>query len=489
MSGYIEEKTDARQYNFMPTCYDELIEENNPVRVLDAFVNLLDMVKLNFKYAETKSVGRKPYNPKMMLKLYLYGYFNGIRSSRKLERECNRNIELFWLIGELKPDFKTIADFRKDNIKNIKGVFTEFSLLCDELKLLGKEIVAIDGSKFRANNSRKKNYSKGKLEKQIKYYEESAEKYMALLNEEDKEETATTVSISKEELQTKICKAKTRIEEMRKLKETVEKNGEISVTDVDSRQMKTNNNGLDICHNVQISVDNKEHLVIAVDVTSSPADQRQLYNMAEKSKKELGVEEITAIADKGYWCGEELKKCEENRVTAIVSSPEEQGNAGYKKSNFKYDEKNDCYICPMGNMLLRKGIKESRYSNKNVCKNCPNKNLCTSNKKGRTIVRDEKQEYLIQALQRQKENMDLYNTRKIIVEHIFGTVKRTLGYTYFLLRGNEKVKGESFMHFLIYNIKRVCNIVPIDKIIGKIMLRNSDFFACLFKESLFLIIN
>ena len=182
MSGYIEGKINTEQYSFLPICYDEIISEENPVRVLDAFVESLDMKELNFKNSDRKSniAGRPSYNPKDMLKLYLYGYFNGIRSSRKLAKECERNIEVFWLIKELKPDFRTISSFRKDNINNMKLVFKEFSILCDSLNLIGKEIVAIDGTKFRANNGRRKNYTKGKLEKQIKYYEENIEKYMDL---------------------------------------------------------------------------------------------------------------------------------------------------------------------------------------------------------------------------------------------------------------------------------------------------------------------
>lgn len=206
MSGYIEGKINTKQYSFLPTCYDEIISEDNPVRVLDAFVDSLDMKQLKFKnsYRKNNLAGRPSYNPKDLLKLYLYGYFNGIRSSRKLAKECERNIEIFWLINQLKPDFRTIANFRKDNINNMKFVFKEFSILCDSLNLIGKEIIAIDGSKFRANNGRRKNYTKGKLEKQIRYYEENIEKYMEILNKEDSEETDTKINISKADLQSKI---------------------------------------------------------------------------------------------------------------------------------------------------------------------------------------------------------------------------------------------------------------------------------------------
>ena len=470
MSGYIEGKVNTKQYSLIPICYDEMISEDNPVRVLDAFVESLDMKELNVKNGDRQKslAGRPSYNPKDLLKLYLYGYFNGIRSSRKLAKECERNIEMMWLINELKPDFRTISDFRKNNISNMKYVFKEFALLCDTLNLIGKEIVAIDGSKFKANNGRKNNYTKGKLEKQIKYYEENIGKYIEVLDKEDLEEKDNKVKVSKKEIQKKIEEAKKRIKELEEIKKEVEEKGEISITDPDARHMKTNNNGTDISHNIQIAVDNKTDIVVALDVTSSPADQRQLSNMAIKSKQELGVEKITVVADKGYWNGEELKKCEENNITTIVSSPEEQGNQEYKKSNFKYDKENDCYICPQGKILNRQKGKSNQYHNSKACKDCPKRDLCTKNKRGRIIERSEYEDIYKINKERQKENMQIYKTRQMIVEHVFGTVKRDLGYTYLLLRGNEKVKGESFMHFLIYNIKRVCNIKKTKDIIEAI---------------------
>lgn len=476
MGGYIEKKINVNQYSFMPMCYDEIISQDNPVRVLAAFIDALDMEKLNFTHSskDASKRGRPSYNPKDMLKLYLYGYFNGIRSSRKLEKESQRNIELFWLIGELKPDFKTIADFRKDNIKSMQGVFTEFSLLCDELKLVGKEIVAIDGSKFRACNSRRKNYTKGKVEKQIKYYQENAEKYMKLLDEEDSHEVDNKVTASKEEIQRKIKEAQKRIQELQDMQKRIEQNGEISITDQDARHMKANNNGTDIAHNVQISVDSKEHIVVALDVTSNPADQGQLYGMAEKSKKSLNVDKITVLADKGYWVGNCLKNCEENGINAIVSKPEESGNVGYKKSDFKYNKEKDCFVCPAGQELYKTGKENILYRNPKACKKCPHMDKCTKNSRGRALNINENEEYLSRAAQRQKENMELYKQRQTIVEHVFGTVKRALGYTHFLLRGNEKVKGETFMHFLIYNIKRVCNIKTIKEIIEAIMAQKSS---------------
>lgn len=463
--GYIEGKIEKEQYSFLPICFDNLIEENNEVRMLNSFVEALDMEKLGFKNASPKTKGRPGYNPKTMLKLYLYGYFNGIRSSRKLAKESARNIEVFWLINNLKPDFRTISDFRKDNIKCMKGVFVEFSKLCEELNLIGKEIVAIDGSKFRASNARRKNYTKGKIEKQIRYHEENVEKYIELLDKMDEEEETREIKISKEELNKKIEESKKRIEELSEIKNTVEKEGEISLTDADAKHMQTNNKGTDICHNVQIAVDNKKDLVVAVDVTSSPADQTQLHNMSLKAKEELKVGKLTVLADKGYWNGEDLKKCKEENITTIVSAPKEKGKKGYRKSDFKYDGEKDVYVCPNGAELQRKGIKKIAYTNEKACKNCPHKEKCTQSKRGRKINRNENDEILKENVERQLDNMEIYKTRQKIVEHVFGTVKRALGFTHLLLRGNEKVKGESFMHFLIYNMKRVLNIMDIEQII------------------------
>ena len=270
---------------------EEMIEQDNPVRVIDAFVNSLDMIKLGFKYAETKETGRKPKDPSDMCKLYLYCYFNGIRSSRKIERECTRNIEIMWLTDNITPHNRTISDFRKDNKKAIENLFKEFSMLCDMLGLIGKEMIAVDGSKFRASNSRRKNLTKNKVKKMIKHHEESAQRYMELLEENDKEIDDQSLEIeTKELLQEKLEAAQKRIKELNEIAEEIEKNGNISLTDKDSKHMSVSNNGTDISHNVQVAVDSKNHLIVAIDVTSSPADQGQLHNMSTLAAKELGIE-------------------------------------------------------------------------------------------------------------------------------------------------------------------------------------------------------
>lgn len=461
---------DRNQIGFMSS-YEDMVDEDNPVRVIDAFVDSLDMKELGFHHSETKQTGRKPYNPSDLLKIYLYGYFNGIRSSRKLAKECLRNIEMIWLINGLNPDFRTISDFRKEHIHLVKNIFKQFSMLCNELGLYGKEIVAIDGSKFRASNARRKNYTKGKILKQIKHFEEVAQKYLDILEQSDQRETSDkSIKFSKEEIAVKIKNAQNRIAELTKLSEQVALEGEISQTDPDSRHMNVSNNGTDIAHNVQIAVDSKHHLVVVVDVTSNAADQGQLYNMAKQAKEELAVNEITVLADKGYGTGEELRKCEQDKITPVVSLQSHgthTGNPNYQKDKFKYDKEQDIYICPQGQTLYPQA--NGFYGNSKACKSCLLKNECTKSKRGRRIQRGEYQKELDRAKERLDKNLDLYKQRQMIVEHPYGTIKRSLGYTYFLLRRNEKVKGESYMHFLIYNMKRVINIIGTKKVIAAIM--------------------
>lgn len=482
--------------------YEEMISEDNPVRVIDAFVDSLDMIKLGFKYAETKETGRKPINPAEMCKLYTYSYFNGVRSSRKIEKECKRNIEVMWLINNQTPHNRTISEFRRSNKKAIENMFKEFSMLCDMMGLIGKEIVAIDGSKFRASNSRRKNFTKNKVKKMINHYEETAKRYMEILEEGDKNEDKNdkqNLGTSKEEIQEKIKSAQKRIAELKVMSEEIEKNGEISITDKDAKHMSVSNNGTDISHNVQIAVDNENHLVVAIDVTSSPADQGQLYSMSTKAAEELGIElknskdenksiddenfNLTVLADKGYYVYEDLNDCLNAGIRPIVAkqkSPNMTGNEKYVIDNFIYDKEKDIYTCPEGQVLenisKNRNTKSHSYQNKLACKNCLFKDQCTNNKDGRKIIRNEKHEIYDIVNKIMHDNKDLYKLRQILVEHVFGTVKRGLGYTYFLTRGNESVRAESFMHFFIYNLKRVINIKGVRALIEYFKLLISLFF-------------
>lgn len=492
MSRYIEGQ-DRNQLNILPISLDEMISEDNPVRVIDALVDSLDMKTLNFKYSVPKETGRKPYDPKYILKLYIYGYFNGIRSTRKLEKECKRNVEVMWLLDNLKPDDKTISNFRKDNRDSITEVFKQFSMLCNELGLYGKEIIAVDGSKFRASNSRRKNYTKNKVKKMLSYYEEIAKKYIELLNDNDKSEKEEE-KYTKEELTEKLEAAKKRIEELTEMAENIQENGEISITDPDAKHMSASNNGTDIAHNVQIAVDGENHLVVAVDVVSSPADQNQLHNMALKAVEELGLKEnidnaiqgdreiITVLADKGYYSGEDLEKCKKDRIRTIVpkqKSGTRTGNEEYTKDKFIYDKDEDIYICPHGEELKnisKVSTKDKVYKNIKACNKCKNKDKCTTSKEGRIIKRGPYQKTYDEVDKITLENKELYRQRQMIVEHPFGTIKRSLGFTYFLTRGNENVKSESYMHFFTYNLIRVINIVGVEELTSILKARRQAFF-------------
>jgi transposase len=473
MSRYVE-KENREQLRIEPLCFDDMVAEENPVRAIDMIVEQMGIPTLGFKYGETKATGRKPYNPKDMFKLYAYSYFNGIRSSRKIERESHRNIELMWLIGELKPDHKTIANFRKDNKKAIKAAFQRFTMFCDELGLIRKEIVAVDGSKFRACNGRMRYHSKGKIAEKLAHHQESIEKYINLLEQCDNEENETPpTKYTRKELKEKLEKVQKRVKELEAIQELVENEGTIYLTDPDARLMRTHNGGGDISHNVQTAVEPKNHFVVAVDVTSEAVDYKQLHNISSQAKEALGVDEVTAIADKGYYSGEQFSKCKKDNIHPIAPHPDKGGGQekGYTKGYFAYDKETDSYRCPQGQTLCqpkqrRANRKGDRYYNAEACATCKFKSRCTPKTQYRTIVRGEFDEYSEEVDEFTKANKVLYAERKSICEHPFGTVKRALGFTYFLTRGTENVRTESLLHFLAYNMKRLISIKGTDELLA-----------------------
>lgn len=439
------------QMSFGYNSLDCMIDENNCVRAIDAIVDMLDKTKLSFIHTKTKDVGRPPHDPVKMFKLYVYSYFEKIRSSRKIEKECTRNIELMWLMEGIVPDHKCICNFRRDNKEAIETAFSEFVEICDALGILGKSMVAIDGSKFRANNARKKNITIKKAKKKIEHFKKMLEEYNNELDKNDE----------------KILNAMRKIDENQSLIGKMESEGinEISLTDPDSRLMGLANSGYEVGFNVQNAVDSENHIIVATDVVTTPADQGQLYTMAEKVTgifQTTEDEPLTALADKGYFMGADIQKCEDDpKITAIVSRPEEKGNEGYQKSDFQYDVEKDEYTCPAGKKLYRSGQKKRNYKNQRACRACEFKEICTKNARGRLIERGEYEEAIESSVERFTENKELYKQRQMIVEHPFGTVKRTLGFTYFLTRGIENVKTENLLHMLTYNIKRVLNIFSI----------------------------
>jgi transposase len=460
-----------------------MISETNPVRAIEAIVESMEISKQGFKYSETKATGRPPYSPEDMFKLYAYSYYNGIRSSRKIERECQRNIELMWLINELKPDHKTIANFRRDNKKAIKAAFRRFMMICDELNLISKEIIAVDGSKFRACNGRMRYHSKGKIAEKLAHYSEAAEKYMNLMEQCDINEAADNApsGYSRSELKEKLAGIQKRVSELEQLQEKVEAEGTIYLTDPDARLMRTHNGGGDISHNVQIAVEAKNHFVVAVDAVSDAVDYGQLHNISSQAKENLGVGELVSIGDKGYYSGEEFKKCLEDNIQAIAPHPDKGGaqEKGYTKGYFTYNRETDTYTCPHGQTLgqplqVRATRKGDRYYNAKACAACPFKKQCTPKMPYRTIVRGEFDDYSEAVDAFTKENKELYAKRKSMCEHPFGTVKRSLGFTYFLTRGTENVRTESHWHFLAYNFKRLINLLGTTKLVEALRAKSSE---------------
>lgn len=477
---------DRNQIILFPESIDEYIDEDNVVRVIDEYVDQLDVVTIGFKYNISPSVGRPPYNPKDMLKLYIYGYLNRIRSSRRLEHETIRNIEVMWLLKKMHPDFKTIADFRKNNKKALKSVFREFNKLCDEWGLFGKEIVAIDGSKFRASNSKKNNFSNKKLDKHIEYIDKKISNYMTDLEEHDRLENNDR-KLTTEEVKKRIDDLRTRKELYEGYKEELTKSeeNELSITDPDARMMSSNNNGMDVSYNVQTTVDDKHKLIVDFKVTSKANDLGELDNMALRTKKLFGGKNFKVLADKGYYKAEDLKRIVGKGITPYVSKQVYSNGTGDKdfySNKFTYDKERNVYVCPAGNELhyaidrktKAKGIVGSEYRNYEACSNCELKERCTRSEKGRSIFRHVDQDFLDTIDNQTHENIEIFKERQKIVEHPFGTIKRSWGGYYFLTRKKASVTAEIGISFLAYNMKRVINILGSKEILKRLRERRKS---------------
>jgi transposase len=469
MAGFVE-GVDRGQSTLFPALLDDYVAEDNPVRAVDVFVDGLDLDKLGFVGVRPLETGRPGYHPGMMLKLYIYGYLNRIPSSRRLERECQRDIEMIWLTGQLAPDFKTIADFRKDNGKAIREVCREFVALCHKLGLLSAASVAIDGSKFKAVNARDKNFTEAKMKRRLGRIEESIARYIAQLETADRRgDTVPEAKVA--HFKDKIVKLNEEIARLSAINTEMmkSKDKQISLTDPDARSMATSGRDTGIVgYNVQTAVDTKNHLIVAHEVTNVGTDRHQLLNMNEQARTEMGVETLDAIADRGYYEGEEIKACEESGITVTLPKPQTSGSkaAGrFGKQDFVYVAADDVYRCPAGERLtyryanVEEGKTLRRYWT-GGCKTCALKAQCTTGSE-RRVTRWEHEAVLEKVQDRLDHNPAAMVVRRQTVEHPFGTIKCWMGWTHFLTKRLPKVATEMALNVLAYNMKRVMMIVGV----------------------------
>ena len=467
--------TNRQQSTLFPEVLDDFITAENPVRFIDAYADSLDLKKLGFTHAEPLETGRPPYHPADLLKLYIYGYLNRIRSSRLLEQATHRNVEVMWLLGRLYPDFKTIADFRKNNIASLKKVCREFTLLCKRLDLFGGELIGIDGSKFSAVNHNNRYYTKKKLEKALEKIDKKIDAYMTVLDARDQED-ATYPSHSVDGLQEKIVQLEQQKIELATLQEQLisSEQTQIALTDPDSRMMRASTGRKDMSYNVQIVTDAKHKLIVAYEVTNEMNDRNMLSKMALEAKEILGSQELDVVADAGYYNVEEIKKCDEHDIRGFVPTPEQPNGKQFSIREFQYEATSDRYVCPQGEYLIfhRRVLHEKkrmRIYQGTVCGSCHIRSQCTRSKeKNRSIYRWEHEPIIEKMRARCLKESKKMEMRKALVEHPFGTIKQWMDQRYFLLRGKANVGGEFALSVLAYNIKRVLNILGVTTLLEMI---------------------
>src|SRR6476620_11553412 len=455
MSGFVE-GIDRSQSSLFPAELEDYVAEDNLVRAVDAFVEGLDLGKLGFGRVEPLERGRPCYHPATLLKIYIYGYLNRVPSSRRLERECQRNIELVWLTGHLAPDFKTIADFRKDNGEAIREVCRTFVALCRELDLLSVASVAIDGSKFKAVNARDKNFTEVKMKRRLERLDESIARYMAQLETADRQGDAVP--------EARLLRFKDKIAKLR---------DEIArLSAINAEMMKSGKDTGIVGYNVQAAVDTKNHLIVAHEVTNVGTDRHQLSNIAEQARTEMGVETLDAVADRGYYASEEIRACEEAGITVTLPKPMTSNSkaAGrFGKQDFRYVAAEDAYVCPSGQRLAYsfttkdKDLVLRRYRT-NACQSCAIKGSCTTGKE-RLISRWEHEAVLETVQARLDHHPEKMTMRRQTAEHPFGTIKCWMGATHFLMKGLPRVATEMALNVLAYNMKRVMAIIGVVRLI------------------------
>jgi transposase len=469
------EGMDRGQSTLFPESLEDWIADDNPVRAIDVFVEELDLGALGFGGVDPEITGRPSYHPSVLLKLYIYGYLNLVQSSRRLEREALRNVEVMWLLGRLAPDHKTIADFRKDSGRAIREVCARFVELCRAMGLLTEASVAIDGSKFKAVNNRDRNFTRAKMERRMAQIEESVARYLQQLDTADRQEPSEALKTKTSGLKEKIEKLKDEMQRLAGLQAAMlaTPDQQISLTDPDARSMATSGRGSGVVgYNVQVAVDIKHHLIVAHEVVNEGSDRAQLSPMATAAKAALGVEKLDAVADRGYFSGEEILACDKAGITVTLPKPmtsNAKAEGRFGKQDFRYVADEDAYICPAGEKLPYRytteenGLVLRRYWT-NACQDCVIKKTCTTAKE-RRITRWE-HEHVLEAVQRRlDEHPEKMRQRRETVEHPFGTMKARMGATHFLMKTLPRVASEMALHVLAYNMTRVMSIMGIRPLI------------------------
>lgn len=466
---------DRNQITMLPECLDDFVSAGNPIRIVDRIVSSLDLRALGFKYAVSADTGRPPYDPRDLLKLYIYGYLHGTNSGRDLEELCKVNVEVMWLVKRIQPDFRTICAFRRNNPQAIQGAMLKFNELWMMLGLIGSDTVAIDSSKFRAVNSKDNNYSEEKLNRLLAYYKKRIAEYMEKLeqadqldeNREPEEFTAAEIEEMQRKLEIFNQRQQEHLQRLALLKETGQK--QVSTTDPDSRRMRSND-GTIVGYSAQMTIDSKNKMILDFEVNNAGNDTQQLEEMALRAKELLKVEKLKVAADTGYFKAEAIINCEKAGIETHVSvpNPPTKNPHLFQKKDFLYDTENDLYICPANQKLIFKGITSEhgrtlrRYEPvaANTCRDCPLRIQCTTRKKkNRRITRFIDEHILEKAVQRNEASPDLRTLRKSMVEHPFGTIKCRINHGRFLTKGKINVQTEFALAVIAYNIKRVFSIL------------------------------
>jgi transposase/macrodomain Ter protein organizer (MatP/YcbG family) len=472
------EGLDRGQATLFPECLEDWIDQDNPVRVIDAFVDKLDLSGLGFDGVAPEATGRPSYHPSVLLKLYIYGYLVRVQSSRRLEREAGRNVEVMWLTSRLVPDHKTIADFRKDSGPAIKQVCVQFIELCRLMGLLTTASVAIDGSKFKAVNTRDKNFTCGKVERRRAQLEKSVARYLAQLDTADLQEPSEELAVKTAHLREKLVKLDSEIQRLAAMEKLMlaSPDRQISLTDPDSRSMATSGRGSGVVgYNVQVAVDTKHHLIVTHEVTNDGSDRAQLAKIACQAMEALGVNELQAVADRGYFNSDEILACDKAGITVTLPKPmtsNAKAEGRFGKEDFRYVVEEDVYVCPAGEKLNyhctneENGLVLRRYWT-NACQSCAIKHRCTTAKE-RRITRWEHEHVLEAVQQRLDKNPQAMRQRRETAEHPFGTLKMRMGATHFLMKRLPKVATEMALHVLAYNLTRVMNIMGIQPLMAAI---------------------